>query len=522
MTSTHTSAVGSRLRRWTLRRRVAASFGVLAVLLGLTATLSVVSIMDFSRRGQEVIDTWTPAVLTSQNVFSDLVNQETGVRGYALSGLDEFLEPYQKYAAQEVADVRKLRGYLRGHSTTLAELESVEQAAATWRTQTAEPIIALVRAGDPRAADRVNGATGKTRFDTIRTRAATLTATVQGLNADALDGRELARVRSFVALGTAAALIAVAVLMLWLGLHRWVLQPVDQLAAQTRDVAAGDLNRAIVPTGPPEFVRLSEDVEMMRRRIADELATAETARRALIVRTAELVRSNLDLEQFAYVASHDLSEPLRKVSNFCQLLERQYSDQLDDRARQYIYFAVDGAKRMQALINDLLAFSRVGRTTDGFVEVDAAAVMTVVAAELREQIEGSGAEINYDELPTVWADQTLFTALLVNLVGNAIKYRGTDPPRITISAQRSAQGSDGWLFTVSDNGIGIDPQYAERIFAIFQRLHVRDEYGGTGIGLALCRKIVEFHGGRIWLDPASAAGGATFRFTIAEGTANDR
>jgi light-regulated signal transduction histidine kinase (bacteriophytochrome) len=297
---------------------------------------------------------------------------------------------------------------------------------------------------------------------------------------------------------------------------------VDQLAAQTRDVAAGDLNRAIVPAGPPEFVRLSEDVEMMRRRIADELATAETARRALIVRTAELVRSNLDLEQFAYVASHDLSEPLRRVSNFCQLLERQYSDQLDDRARQYIYFAVDGAKRMQALINDLLAFSRVGRTTDGFVEVDAAAVMTVVAAELREQIEGSGAEINYDELPTVWADQTLFTALLVNLVGNAIKYRGTDPPRITISAQRSAQGSDGWLFTVSDNGIGIDPQYAERIFAIFQRLHVRDEYGGTGIGLALCRKIVEFHGGRIWLDPASAAGGATFRFTIAEGTANDR
>jgi len=308
-------------------------------------------------------------------------------------------------------------------------------------------------------------------------------------------------------------LIAAAGLTLWRGLDRWVLRPVDHLGNQTRQVAGGDLNRLIVPAGPPEFVQLGRDVETMRRRIADELARAEAAREELVIRSAELARSNEDLEQFAYVASHDLSEPLRKVSNFCQLLERQYSAQLDDKARQYIDFAVDGAKRMQDLINDLLEFSRVGRTTEGFVQVDTGAAMAQTTADLHEMITASGAEISHDRLPTVWGNQTLLAALFANLVGNSLKYRGAEPPRVTVSAEASPEG---WLFTVADNGIGIDPQYTERIFAIFQRLHLRDEYGGTGIGLALCRKIVEFHGGRIWLSSAGGPG-ATFRFTIPKG-----
>jgi len=513
MTSTAARTVIAGARRWSLRRWAGASFALLAALLAMLVAFTVFSLLDFARRGQEVIDRWEPAASTSQDLLADMVNQETGVRGYVLSGRSEFLQPYVQYGRQQTEDTRELRNYLHGRPGELRRLAAFQQAADDWRAQTATPLIALVQAKDPSAAGRVDGAAGKSRFDLIRARAVTLSAAVDKLSTQAIQGRHLAKMYLFVALSITGALIAAAGLTLWRGLDRWVLRPVDHLGNQTRQVAGGDLNRLIVPAGPPEFVQLGRDVETMRRRIADELARAEAAREELVIRSAELARSNEDLEQFAYVASHDLSEPLRKVSNFCQLLERQYSAQLDDKARQYIDFAVDGAKRMQDLINDLLEFSRVGRTTEGFVQVDTGAAMAQTTADLHEMITASGAEISHDRLPTVWGNQTLLAALFANLVGNSLKYRGAEPPRVTVSAEASPEG---WLFTVADNGIGIDPQYTERIFAIFQRLHLRDEYGGTGIGLALCRKIVEFHGGRIWLSSAGGPG-ATFRFTIPKG-----
>jgi light-regulated signal transduction histidine kinase (bacteriophytochrome) len=206
------------------------------------------------------------------------------------------------------------------------------------------------------------------------------------------------------------------------------------------------------------------------------------------------------------------------VANFCQLLERQYRDQLDDRAKEYIDFAVDGAKRMQALIADLLQLSRVGRTTDEFVPVRLDAVLDRALDHLSDKLEAAGARVERcTELPTVDGDPALLTSLMENLVSNAVKYRREDvPPVVRISAERD-DADQRWTVTVADNGIGIDPQYAERIFAIFQRLHLRDSYGGTGIGLALCRKIVEFHGGQIWLDPVLSEAGATFRFALPEG-----
>jgi hypothetical protein len=251
----------------------------------------------------------------------------------------------------------------------------------------------------------------------------------------------------------------------------------------------------------------------MRARIANELSRVELARVRLMERSDELSRSNADLEQFAYVASHDLSEPLRKVANFCQLLERQYGPQLDDKAKQYIDYAVDGAKRMQALISDLLSFSRVGRSTETFSPVDIDAILTSALATLEDRSAAADADIVRGPMPTIDGDATLLVALFQNLIGNALKYRSADRTlRLEITAE--PQGAS-WLFTVSDNGIGIERQYAERIFTIFQRLHLRDKYGGTGIGLALCRKIVEFHRGKIWL--AETAGpGATFQFTIPE------
>jgi signal transduction histidine kinase/CHASE3 domain sensor protein len=245
--------------------------------------------------------------------------------------------------------------------------------------------------------------------------------------------------------------------------------------------------------------------------------------RALEERARELARSNADLEQFAYVASHDLQEPLRAVVSYLQLLERRYGGKLDERAEKYIGYAVDGGRRMQTLITDLLTYSRVGRREVEMEPVDLDVILDRVLDGLRVAIEESDAVITHDPLPTVVADTSQMTQLLQNLIANGIKFRGEAPPRIEISAERQeiapAPGTShgtshgAWLFSVRDNGIGIAPEYRERVFVLFQRLHGRDEYSGTGIGLAVCKRIVERHGGTLWVDDAPG-GGSTFRFTI--------
>lgn len=224
----------------------------------------------------------------------------------------------------------------------------------------------------------------------------------------------------------------------------------------------------------------------------------------------ELTRSNADLEQFASVASHDLQEPLRGVTGMVQLLQQRYQGQLDERADQYIGLAVDAATRMQALINDLLMFSRVQRHVKSFKSTAVEQVLALAKANLYVAIEESSALITSDAMPTVMADPAQMTQLFQNLIGNAIKFRSTESPLIHISAQRH---DDAWCFSVHDNGIGIAPDYFERIFVIFQRLHARQDYPGTGIGLALCKKIVERHGGKIWVE-SRLGHGATFSFTI--------
>jgi light-regulated signal transduction histidine kinase (bacteriophytochrome) len=282
------------------------------------------------------------------------------------------------------------------------------------------------------------------------------------------------------------------------------------LAAEARRVADGDFGHEVAQSGPREIRGLAADVNTMRVRILRELSAVREANDALAEHAAELQRSNAELEQFAYVASHDLQEPLRKVTSFCQLLQRRYGGQLDDRADQYIAFAVDGAQRMQVLINDLLAFSRVGRSAQELGPVGCDAALAAAKANLSAQIEQARAVIEAGPLPVVRAQPTLMTVVFQNLLGNALKFKGEQPPRIVVTAER-----DGafWTFSVTDNGIGIEPKYADRVFLIFQRLHDKATYPGTGIGLAMCRKIVEYFGGRIWLDTGHAAG-ASFRFTL--------
>jgi PAS domain S-box-containing protein len=232
---------------------------------------------------------------------------------------------------------------------------------------------------------------------------------------------------------------------------------------------------------------------------------------ALARQAAELARSNSDLEQFAYVASHDLQEPLRMVASYTQLLGRRYADRLDDDAREFIGYAVDGVTRMQSLINDLLAYSRVGTRGDEFAETDTSAVLARVLATLGAAIEENDAVVSFDALPTIRADAGQLAQLFQNLIGNAIKFRRPEvAPRVHIGAERQERG---WLFSVRDNGIGIGPEYADRIFIIFQRLHSRSEYPGTGIGLSICKKIVERHGGEIRME-STPGEGTTFLFDI--------
>ncbi|MFY9562453.1 MAG: ATP-binding protein [Terriglobales bacterium] len=230
----------------------------------------------------------------------------------------------------------------------------------------------------------------------------------------------------------------------------------------------------------------------------------------LAVKVDELARSNRDLEQFAYVASHDLQEPLRMVAAYTQLLAERYRGKLDENADKYIGYAVEGATRMQALIRDLLEFSRVGRNGTGGKHSDCNAALERALLNLKAAIDESGAAVNHDPLPAVAAESTLLIQLFQNLIGNAIKFRGKEAPVIRISAER--QGAR-WQFAVADNGIGIAPEHKDVIFVIFQRLHARDEYSGNGVGLAICKKIVEHHGGRIWVE-SEPGHGCTFQFTL--------
>jgi signal transduction histidine kinase len=223
-----------------------------------------------------------------------------------------------------------------------------------------------------------------------------------------------------------------------------------------------------------------------------------------------LARSNRELEHFAYIASHDLQEPLRMIASFLQLLSMEYDEKIDQEGKEYIKFAVDGAIRMKSLIEDLLTYSRVESKGKAFVPTDMEEVFERVLLDLNQNIKESGASVTHDPLPTLKADSLQMMQLLQNLIRNGIKFHGEETPRIHVSARRK---DEEWLFSVKDNGIGIEPQYQERIFIIFQRLHTRDEYSGTGIGLAICKRIVERHGGRIWVQ-SELGKGATFFFTI--------
>ncbi len=339
----------------------------------------------------------------------------------------------------------------------------------------------------------------------------------------------------FILLLNTSGLVILFLLVRFLS-RKIIINRLEELTDLSSEIGKGNLQRRLDIRSDDELGtlaltfndmthQLSQTMESLQAEVAERKRAEEKLRRTV----TDLEHSNAELQQFAYVASHDLQEPLRMVSSYVQLLARRYKGKLDSDADDFIAFAVDGALRMQTLINDLLTFSRVGTRGKPFEPTDCEAVLGHVLANLKLAIEESGAVITHDALPTVMADSSQLVQLIQNLTDNAIKFRGKETPHVHISATRESEIGDheskstnhelqttnykAWIFSIRDNGIGIDPEFFDRIFTIFQRLHNREEYPGTGIGLAVCKKIVERHGGRIWVE-SEPGKGTTFFFTI--------
>ena len=487
----------------------------IVVLIGAAAGAQVIA--NTNSATDRVMNHTQPALTRAYQLQAALLNQETGIRGYAISGDRQFLDPYNEGQRIEVQATDRIAVLLAERPELLTDLDAVRAAVEKWRTDYARPVAA----GPSASVSAASTAQGKVLFDEVRASlAAQNTDLVAAIAADR-ESLDQARTLRNVVLLVMVVLFLTTGVVLTLLVRRLVAGPLSALTKASLRVADGDFDHHIDVAGPADVATVAAAVESMRRQVVSELessrgqeAVLARQKAELDVQTDELRRSNTELEQFAYVASHDLQEPLRKVASFCQLLEKRYGDQLDARGKQYIDYAVDGAKRMQILINDLLTYSRVGRLSETTARIGLGATLDSALSNVSAAIDDTGARLELPaRLPEVVGDPTLLTMLWQNLIANAIKFRAPDrAPVVRVDAELDAE-SGRWQFAVADNGIGIEPEFAEKVFVIFQRLHNREEYSGTGIGLAVCRKIVEYHGGKIWID-TSYRGGTCFRFTL--------
>jgi signal transduction histidine kinase len=496
--------------RWPLGRIIGAAMLIVGVVLLGAIALGAVTLGNLSAGRSQLADQIDPAAMHGSQLYAALLNQETGVRGYLLSGQRQFLAPYTSGIADQTRQVAALRPLLAGLPGAQRDLSTALSRIAAWRTGYAEPAIRKV-AATGRPLPGANVAVGYADFNSVRApldafqrslaRQRKVAAAQLNASASALDA---------IGIASAAALVLV-IAALGIGLRTAAVTPLTRLAGDARRVAGGDFDHQVDPSGPREMHTLAVDVNRMRQRILQELSAVRSANEALEAHAQDLERSNSELEQFAYVAAHELQEPLRKVKGFLPLLQRRYVGQLDAKADEYIEHAVDAATRMQALIDDLLIFSRIGRFGPEASLVSSASALAQARGNLASEIRIASAAIETAELPPVRVEFSLLTSLFQNLISNAIKFHGDRPPVIRISAER--QDDCFWRFSVADNGIGVEHEHGDRIFVIFERLHARTAYPGTGIGLATCRKIVERYGGRIWLD-TDYQDGARFLFTL--------
>ncbi|HLA81236.1 MAG TPA: CHASE3 domain-containing protein [Thermoleophilia bacterium] len=446
--------------RWALTTKIAVGFAAaLLVLVGISV-VSYRSIVTLVETADRV--THTHNVLKElEDLRSQLKDMQRSERGYVITGQARYLDAYHA-ALRTVHDkITGLRQLIAEIPEQHRDLDRLEPLVSRLVAELAEIIDTRRERGFAVAVKEIQKGEGKQFMD----EALQVIARMEGVEYRLLADRE-----------------------------------------QAAKASATTARRAVIFGSAFAFLLVGVALFLILR----ELEERKRAQAELAQQAQELARSNDELEQFAYVASHDLQEPLRMVASYTQLLAKRYRGKLDSDADEFIAYAVDGATRMQELINDLLAYSRISTIGSPREPTDCSGVLGRVLTDLKVAIEESGAVVTHGTLPEVMGDATQLQQVFQNLISNAIKFRGQEPPRIHVSCERSG---DDWLFSVRDNGIGIDPQYADQLFVIFRRLHSKGEYPGTGIGLAICRRVVERHGGRIWLE-SELGKGSTFFFTL--------
>jgi signal transduction histidine kinase len=482
-----------------LSRSLTRSF---ALLLAFSLFLTGFSLFNFRRLSEA--DTWktnTYSVLQeSHRYYRLLVELDSSVRAYALGGLDADLEKYQETLEKGLESWKLLKEVTGDRDTQQGQVEAIGQARQKWIDESLEPIIMMRR----RTSDNVLAAAEAMRLSPARRR---------GLSEITSLINEFDRAEENILVERSAKQKQ------WQDLTEkalWIGSAFSVLLTFGLMILVGN-NSKKLDSANTRLTHFNTELANSNRLLNEsnqQLETENSQRRAAEARlksmVSELERSNEELSHFAYVASHDLQEPLRAVAGCVQVLRKRYSGQLDDKADQFIDHAVEGAQRMQNLINDLLQYSRVGTNGKSFELVNGDKVLDVVLRSLSVAIAETGVEIVRTPLPEFICDAGQIEQVFQNLISNAIKFRGSDWPRVTIGYR--AEG-ENHIFSVRDNGPGIEPQYFERIFVMFQRLHTRTEYSGTGIGLAICKKIVERHGGKIWVE-SEIGNGSTFSFSL--------
>ena len=476
------------------------ALGLALVILVLLGWLTYRDITTARAATQKVDRTYT-VLQKLDEVFSALKDAEAGQRGYVITGEKKYLEPYYKATGDFDRKFSALRDLIRGNSRQQKTIDGIELVMRK-KLATLKETIEIRRAKGYRVARRtVETGIGEKLMDDIRSKM----AEARDEETRLLKERSAAQViagRRLIGAILAGGLLSLALLLTaFLFLEKEVIRRIkveEELRIHQEGLEALVEER-------------TRDLVIANSHLRKEISMRERAEEDLRKSMENLARSNKELDQFASVASHDLQSPLRTVAGFVELLGERYKGKLDEKADEYIARAVNGAKRMSVLIHDLYVYSRIGTEGKRFSAVNMGTLLKGAVDNLKEIIDENKAVITCDELPEVEGDDTQLIQLFQNLIGNAVKFRRKDAsPNIRISAERK-QGE--WVFGVHDNGIGIEPRHYERIFDIFQRLHTSDEYPGTGLGLALCKKIMERHGGRIWIESRPGEG-SSFYFSI--------
>jgi signal transduction histidine kinase len=496
------------LKNSSVRKTILFGFGIIALALTILGAISLTSLTNMRNQFEYVVHD-SKVIENAREIMKLVVDMETGQRGFIITGKDEFLEPYNNGVIRLKILFELEKNLISDNPEQLAKLDTIHQLVTAWENKAGLPEISLARkvfagvVNEGYLQDMLAKGEGKTILDNIRAHFGEFLAVEQQLTSVRYKNAGYAASLTFI---ITMLLVSLGIIMaIGLGFHiaNSISSRIRYLQDTADAIATGNLDTNINIKSKDEIGSLGNSMNIMRDNIKRVNQENESQK-------AKLNRTNKELEQFAYIASHDLQEPLRTVMSFVDLLKNDYQGKLDEAANQYIHFISRSTKRMSALIKGLLDYSQLGLEKELSI-LDCGQVLNEIREDLSARINETNTILRVDELPQVRAGYTELRLLFQNLINNAIKFQKKNvQPEINITAK---QELNHWKFSVQDNGIGIAPEHVERIFSIFQRLHNGNVYQGTGIGLAHCQKIVDLLGGKIWVE-SELDKGSTFYFTI--------